>query len=158
MTNTAEKIELQAVESEMIHPSNMNQMQFAHQVWSVTTRDALTVEQLEDPATWAMCSSKLRLFDRVEVMHANGSQLSLGIVTYVGGNDVKVQIYAHIPLHEQAREEIEYHGFIVRWGGIDRNWIIVNADSGDTMRENFASDAAAIKYLKEHFQSLNIQQ
>lgn len=155
MTNTAEKIEPMAHEA--IQPSSMNQMQFAHQVWSVITREALTVAELEDPDTWALCSAKLRLFDRVEVMHTNGSQLSLGIVTYAKGSKVRVQIYGHFPLHEQKHTEIEMEGFIVKWGGIDRNWIIVEKDSGEVMRENLPTDAAGVKYLEDHFKSLNIQ-
>lgn len=156
MTNTAEKIEPE-VKHEAVQPSNMNQMQFAHQVWSVTTREALTVEQLEDPATWALCSAKLRLFDRVEIMQANGSQLSLGIVTFAKGSNIKVQIYGHYPLHEQKRTEIDYEGFTVKWGGVDVNWVIIDKETGDVLRGDLPSDTAAIKYLEDHYKSLNIQ-
>lgn len=158
MTNTVQKIETAALKRmDQINPANMNQMQFAHQVWSVTTREALTVEELEHPDTWALAANKLRLFDRVEVMAANGSQLSLGIVTFAKGTQIKVQIYGHYPLHEQKHNEIEYEGFIVKWGGLDRNWIIVEKDSGEVMKENLPTDRAGIKYLEDHYKSLNVK-
>ena len=142
---------------ETINPSQMNQMQFAHQVWSVITTNPLTKEQLENPKTWAFSTAKFRLHDRVEIMAGNGSQLSKGIVTFIRGNSVKIQIYAHHMLHEQKYNEIEYEDFVVRWGGVDKHWIIVEKETGEVLKGDFQTDQNALLYLKDHYKSLNIQ-
>lgn len=141
---------------ETIHPQQMNQMQFAHQVWSVITPNALTIKQLENPKTWAFSTSKFRLHDRIEVMAGNGSQLSKGIVTYVRGNQIKIQIYEHYKLHEQKYNEIDYDGFLIKWGGAHQNWIIQDKETGDILKGDFPTDQNALAYLKDHFKSLNI--
>lgn len=142
---------------ETINPSQMNQMQFAHQVWAVVTSNPLTKEQLEDPKTWAFSTSKFRLHDRVEIMDGKGSQLSKGIVTFIRGNSVKIQIYAHHQLNEQKYNEIEYEDFIIKWGGTDKHWMIIEKETGETLKGDFQTDQNALLYLKDHYKSLNIK-
>jgi len=153
MTNTKKKDE---VVIQPILPKDMELLQYKHQTHVCITRSRLTVDQLQDDKTWAFAAQKLRMFDRVEVMDAQGSQFSKGIVTYCHGNSVRVQIYANYPLNSASHNEITYRDYIVRWGGIDQKWVVVGIDGGKILKQDFPTDNAALKYLEDHYKALTI--
>jgi len=151
-TNTAESAEL----IEPILVKHMQLLQFVHQTHVCTTRTKRTIQQLEDPRTWAFASAKLQMHDRVEVMDAQASQLSKGIVTYAKGNDIHVQIYAHYPLSNATHEEIPHRDYLIRWGGVQDKWIIVGKTDGNTLKAEFPTDLAALNYLRDHYKALSL--
>ena len=134
---------------------DIKEMHHAHHVWVVSIPKEMTKAELEDSHVWSFASAKgFKVHDRVEVLTSNGSQLSLGICTFVYGNDVRVQIYAQHELHEQAQTEIEYMGFVIKYVSNDRQWCIFNQDDGKELKSNMPTDTAAMKYLKDHFKAL----
>lgn len=153
--NTAEVVEIEE-SVEPILVKHMQLLQFVHQTHVCTTRSKRTVEQLEDPKTWAFASAKLQMHDRVEIMDAQASQLSKGIVTFVKGTDVHVHIYAHYILSTATHEEIPYRDYLIRWGGIQDKWIIVGKVDGLTLKAEFPTDMVAINYLKDHYKALSL--
>ena len=116
----------------------------------------MTVEELEKPEVWSFARQKgFRVHDRVEVMAKNGSQLSFGIVTYMNGNDIRVQIFQQYDLHEQKANEIEYNGFSVRFVSNEEQWCIFDKRTGSQLKGNMPTDQACIKYLRDHLKALN---
>jgi hypothetical protein len=147
----------QVEEQPVIEPilvKNMQLMQYAHQTHVCITRSTLTKSQIQDEATWAFVAKKLRMHDRVQVMDSQASQLAEGIVTYVSGNKVKVQIYALHKLNDSDMTEIPYKDYLIRWGGVASKWTIVAKSDGTILREDFPSDDEAIAYLKDHYKAL----
>jgi len=131
-------------------------MQFQRQTHECITRTRLTVEQLQDERTWAFAATKLRLYDRLEIMDALASQLALGIVTYINGTNVRVQIYQVHQLSEATQKEIEYRDYIVRWAGVVQKWVIVGKEDGKILKADFATDRDGLRYLYDHYKALMI--
>ena len=139
---------------EPILVKDMQLLNYAHQIHVCITRSSLTKAQMEAPETWVFVAKKLRMHDRVQVMDSQASVLGEGIVTYVSGNQVKVQIYSYHKLNAAEHTEIEYKDYFIRWGGVSSKWIIVNKDNGAVLREDFSSAEVAVKYLTDHYKAL----
>jgi hypothetical protein len=152
MANTDKKETAEVIQPILV--KNVNLMQFQRQVHECITRTRLTLEQLQDERTWAFAATKLRMYDRLEIMDELGSQLAHGIVTYINGTNVKVQIYGLYPLSEASQKETEYRDYIVRWAGVIEKWTIVGKETGKSLRGDFPTDISAIKYLEDHYKAL----
>lgn len=140
-----------------IHRNSIERLDHRHNVWAVEIPEAMSAHELEDPSTWGLAAQKgLRVKDRVEILSLNGSQFSLGLVTYVRGGDIRVQIYAQYNLNEVAQNEIMYQGFKIRYVNNTDQWCIFNGESGERLKGNQPSSQACIKYLDGHFRSLNV--
>ena len=153
--STAKVVEIEE-DIEPILVKHMQLLQFVHQTHVCTTRSKRTVEQLENSKTWAFASTKLQMHDRVEIMDAQASQLSKGIVTYIKGTDVHVHIYANYVLKAESQDEIPYRDYLIRWGGVHDKWIIVGKTDGAILKAEFPTDIAAINYLKDHYKALSL--
>ncbi len=155
MTNTNTK---EVEEKKVISPILVKDMQllnYAHQIHVCITREALSKKEMENPDTWVFVAKKIRMHDRVQVMDSQASVLGEGIVTYVSGNHVKVQIYSYHKLNASDQAEIEYRDFLIRWGGVSSKWIVVNKVTGETLRGDFSSSEVAVRWVTDHYKALN---
>lgn len=136
---------------------DINTMIHAHNVWAVEIDNDMEIKDLENPETWGLAAQKgMKVYDRVEVLTKNGSQLSLGIVTYVRGGDIRVNIYEQYELHKQKQTELTYEGFSIRYMNHRDQWCIFAPKTGELLKSNQPTDQAAMKYLKDHLKALGV--
>lgn len=151
---TAKKVQPLINKVDPIKPEFCKLLEHARQTHVAVIPHAMSQDDLESPDLWSMMSHKFRMFDRLQIEAADGSQFVTALITNVIGGSIRIKVLDVYDLEKIDQQEIEIEGYIIKNAGFDKQWVIVEKSTGNTLKEEISSQRAAVTALQNHFKSL----
>jgi hypothetical protein len=125
--------------------------EFERREWVANIELGVSVEDIQDPAYWALVAKKISPYDHIEARAEDGSWIAFLIVTGCDRTWAKVAVDRVVRLttsdvsmsQADAKHRLE-------WKGPMRKWTVIRASDSEVVRDGFTEKDQARLWMREH--------
>ena len=130
--------------------------EYERQDWVVNAADGTTIEDIQDPAYWALIASQFKPYDHIEVRSEDGTWIAELVVMGCDRTWARVHLKnvfkltsADVAMTQAASIKHE-----VFWRGPQHKWAVKRLSDNEVLRNECPTRDEAEKWLKEYEKSI----
>jgi hypothetical protein len=127
-----------AIDGKRLTPNRFSLAETRRNIWQIIPEDGTPYELLFDKDYWAAMASKLRPFDRIEVLADDGSFWAELLVLMATKTQAAVMELRKIDISTKEVAQVE-EKFAVKWRGPHRKWSVIRSADSSIVRSGFES-------------------
>ena len=146
------EVKVVEVKKKALHPTKFLGAEFVRTLHVANPEVGTPYADVLEPEYWVHIASRLRPFDRIEVVPEDGSYFAELFVQDAGRLWAKV-VEPRFVSFETIEKNDPLNGYEIKWRG-SAKWGVVRLSDNTAMKDGFSSKGEAEKYIRAHVKAL----